>query len=146
MSHNEDMSNTYTVTSRPKGLAFVDFDCAICQHETLKRPIFLAGPSGVIAAGTGCAAELVYGTRTATTKVRNAADGAEVAATNNRRHQAERANHYAKAIDAFFNGDDVNPDLNGARRDYSVSGGYTGTRRAFPVWMLTRQIEAEVAA
>lgn len=32
------------------------WDCAFCDFEELRRPVFLSGPDGLVAAGTRCAA------------------------------------------------------------------------------------------
>jgi hypothetical protein len=50
--------NTYCIAPAPKLASQYEWDCALCGHETLARPVFLAGPAGnVFAAGTGCAAK-----------------------------------------------------------------------------------------
>jgi hypothetical protein len=51
------MSNTYRIASAPKLASQYEWDCALCGHETLTRPVFIEGGAGVIAAGTGCAAK-----------------------------------------------------------------------------------------
>jgi hypothetical protein len=52
------MNSTYRIAPAPKLASQYEWDCALCGHETLTRPVFLANPAGnVIAAGTGCAAK-----------------------------------------------------------------------------------------
>jgi hypothetical protein len=140
------MTTTYRIAPAPKLASQYEWDCALCGHETLARPVFLSGPAGVVfAAGTGCASVALYGRKDAhmMTKVRNAADAAAHVAKMNRRHHAERAAIYAAAIDAFFADDDAAPQLRSARLNYGAVGGYSGTLTAFPMWMLRQQVESE---
>lgn len=51
------MNSTYRIAPAPKLASQYEWDCALCGHETLTRPVFIEGGAGVIAAGTGCAAK-----------------------------------------------------------------------------------------
>lgn len=52
-------ASTYRVVPPPRFAWMREWDCEICGCETLKRPVFLAGVGGPVAAGTGCAARLL---------------------------------------------------------------------------------------
>lgn len=54
-----DNDMTYRIVSAPKFSDMIEHDCADCGHESLTRPVFLAGPAGTFAVGTGCAARLL---------------------------------------------------------------------------------------
>jgi hypothetical protein len=55
----DHMSTTWVLTNRPKHTEFVCFDCHVCGHEELGRPVFVTNGSTTIAVGTGCAANLI---------------------------------------------------------------------------------------
>lgn len=46
----------YRLADAPRFASGRTFDCAFCDHAELKRPVFLTGPDGLVAAGTRCAA------------------------------------------------------------------------------------------
>lgn len=51
------MTNTsYRIAEAPRSAGQRNWDCCRCDHEQLRRPVFLEGPSGVLAAGVRCAA------------------------------------------------------------------------------------------
>lgn len=53
-----EITNTYRLAvARPKGTAFTCFDCALCGYPEIAAPVFLIGPAGIIAVGSGCAAK-----------------------------------------------------------------------------------------
>lgn len=52
-------TNTYRLTTRPAGTAFVAHDCKRCDAPELKRPVFVTDGNGIIAVGTRCAAILL---------------------------------------------------------------------------------------
>lgn len=55
---------TYRIAEAPRFAGQRNWDCCRCDHEQLRRPVFLEGPTGVFAAGTCCAAiMLVASTR-----------------------------------------------------------------------------------
>ena len=54
-----DNDMTYRIVSAPKFSDMIEHDCADCGHESLTRPVYLAGPAGTFAVGTGCAARLL---------------------------------------------------------------------------------------
>ena len=47
---------TYRIAEAPRFAGQRNWDCCRCDHEQLRRPVFLEGPTGVFAAGTCCAA------------------------------------------------------------------------------------------
>ena len=47
---------TYRIAEAPRFAGQRNWDCCRCDHEQLRRPVFLEGPTGVFAAGTRCAA------------------------------------------------------------------------------------------
>ena len=110
----------YRIVARPKGTSQVDYDCQVCEHETLKHPVFLEGPNSVIACGTGCAANLLYGEKSATAqnKVRKEFDAAQYKADQDAQLNSERKSGYTEALAAFESGDDGHPQLQRARTTY----------------------------
>ena len=94
---------TYRIVPAPKFSGMIDFDCAICEYETLKRPVFLVGPAGVFAAGTGCAAKLLYGDDSARSKrlVTNAFESETIKARQADELIAERKARYTLALAEF---------------------------------------------
>ncbi len=47
---------SYRIAEAPRFAGQRNWDCCRCDHEQLRRPVFLEGPSGVFAAGVRCAA------------------------------------------------------------------------------------------
>lgn len=112
---------TYRLTTAPKHASLRVFTCAFCGHDELGAPVFLAGPHGTIAAGSGCAAVALYGERTSATtrKVRNAADALAAAEVAAERERTERRAAYAEAL-ATLEADGHSANLQTARRTYAT--------------------------
>lgn len=114
------MTTTYTIAPKPKYADMIEWDCVLCGHETLSRPVFLVGPTGsVIAAGTGCAAKALYGDSDNVTrrKVRNAYDLVQHKADEAESLRLERVARYGRAL-ADLASSNWTPDLISAQRTY----------------------------
>jgi len=113
------MTTAYTLADKPKNAELYEWDCLLCGHETLARPVFLAGPSGVIAAGTGCAAKALYGSADNVTrrKVRNAYDLIVFKSAQAEEMRVERMGRYGRAL-ADLHANNWTPDLISAQRTY----------------------------
>lgn len=123
----------YRLSRPPKFAQFQEWDCALCGHETLQRPVFLEGPGGVIAAGTRCAAIALYGREDTSTqtRVRNDFDSLAYKAKQEDKMRVERAGRYAKALAAFHADNDASPELQSVRQTYwsLVRGPWGGTHK-----------------
>lgn len=97
---------TYRIVAAPKLASQYEFDCQVCEHESLKHPVFLEGPAGRFAAGTGCAAKLLYGDDSARSKrlVRATFDTEMFKAKQAAELAAERQTRYTAALAAFQKG------------------------------------------
>lgn len=127
----------YTITTAPKLASNYEWDCALCGHETLKRPVFLDNGAGVIAAGAACAAQAIYGDRAKADKVRKAAEAAAYRAMADEAARIERRGRYSAAL-ADFAADDWTPELRSAQAAYrgTVRGPWAGEHRmTFPAFI-----------
>lgn len=114
------MTTTYTIAPKPKHAEMREWDCILCGHETLAKPVFLVGPTGtVIAAGTGCAAKALYGDADNVTrrKVRNAYDLVQHKADEAESLRLERMGRYGRAL-ADLAADSWTADLRSTQRTY----------------------------
>lgn len=127
-----------------------EWDCQICGHETLKKPVFISGPDGnVVAAGTRCAAIMVYGREDASaqTRVRNEFDALAYKAKQEEELRAERLSRYTKALQQFRSDQDGAPELISVRQTYwsTVRGVWGGEHRMkfpeFIQWVIDHQGE-----
>jgi hypothetical protein len=138
----------YRLTDAPRHASMQAFDCALCGHPELGRPVFLATPDGnTIAAGSGCAAAAIYGRKDSRLARRVAADADAIAfrAAQAAEMAAERMGRYGRAADEFAAHLDGEPsaDLTSTRQTYfaTVRGAWGGEHRmTFPAFL------AEVAA
>lgn len=134
-------ATAYRVVAPPKFAGLQEFDCQLCGYESLVRPVFLAGPAGVIAAGAGCAAVALYGRCDAAAqhRVRLEFDAAAHQARVAEQLAAERAARYASAL-ADFEADRAgySPALESCRSTYwsFVRGDWNGEHRmTFPAFL-----------
>lgn len=130
----------YRLTAPPALSAFVEMDCALCGHESLAHPVWLLGPAGVIAAGTGCAAVALYGDRAPRSQrlVRNEAAALAIIEAAAAAQRAERMSRYATALAEFSAGVDYSPILQSCRTTYwgTVRGLWLGEHRmTFPAFL-----------
>lgn len=145
-------STTYTIAAPPKGAMFTEYDCALCRHESLTRPVFLHSSSGgLIAAGSGCAAVALYGTRSAAavTRVRKAFDAAAAAAADDEAGRVERQARYAAAAAEFAADRDAapSPALQSCRSTYwsYVRHTWAGEHRmTFPAFLAAVALEGRL--
>lgn len=101
----------YHIVPPPKNAQFHEWDCQVCGHETLSQPVFLSDGLAVIAAGTGCAARLLYGdARRARTVKKDAAAVASQAESWARSHEQGRS-RAQEALQALDQGDAGHPVL-----------------------------------
>jgi hypothetical protein len=130
------MSTAYRLTNAPRYAGMREWDCALCGHETLKRPVFLEGPEGLVSAGTGCASVALYGRKDARLerKVRADFDAAETLARWAEEATEERKVRYSAALAAFQAGEDGAPALVTARKTYH-GGGSIQAHGPFPAWL-----------
>lgn len=131
---------SYELVAPPKLSAFVEADCALCGHESLTRPVWLRGPAGVIAAGTGCAAVALYGNRSPRSQrlVRNEAEALAIIEAAAAAQRAERMTRYATALDEFRAGVDYSLILQSCRTTYwgTVRGLWNNEHRlTFPAFL-----------
>jgi hypothetical protein len=141
---------TYSIAPAPKLASQYEWDCALCGHETLARPIFLATPAGnVIAAGSGCAAVALYGDVARARKVRNEFDAVTYAARQRDEMIAERIARYTAALADFHAGEDSTPALISTRATYwaTVRGAWNGEHRmTFPAFLAAVASDGDLVA
>ncbi len=113
-------TSAYRIVPAPKHADMIEHDCALCEYERLRRPVFLAGPAGIIAAGSGCAAVALYGRKDSRTVrlVITEADRVALVELQAAEQRAERSARYGRAVEAFAADDDASTDLISARRCY----------------------------
>lgn len=131
-------TTTYRLAPPPPLASMYEWDCVLCGHETLAKPVFLAGASGVIAAGTGCASVALYGRKDASTKtrVRNAAASLAIKAEREEEARQERRTRYAAALEAFRADVDYTPGLQSTRQAYAATvKAWGGHRMTFPAFL-----------
>lgn len=128
---------TYKIAAAPRFAGMREWDCEICGHETLKRPVFLHSPeTGLIAAGTGCASVALFGRREAhlLREVRRDFDAITRAEVQADELRVDRRQRYSTAAAAFAVRDDGDVHLQAARRTYHDLGG-SKKLGLFPTWI-----------
>jgi hypothetical protein len=117
------MTTEYRIAPAPKHSGLVEWDCAICHHESLTRPVFIDNGSGVIAAGSGCAARalgLVPANHVGRlpAKVTNAMESEGRRLVVEAALVEERMESATRALDAFDCNRDADEDLARWRRNF----------------------------
>jgi hypothetical protein len=110
-----------SIVAPPASARWSSFDCQCCGHPELGAPVFVQLDGGqVIAAGSGCAARLVFGERTARTtrEARKVATAAEAAAKSRRELAAVRLASKRCALEAWQAGRHDEPALLMQRRTW----------------------------
>lgn len=110
-----------TVVPPPASARWSSFDCQCCGHPELGSPVFVQLDNGqVLATGSGCAARLVFGERTARTTrmARVAASAAETLERSRQELEARRRQSKAIALEALAAGDWDCPQLQTQRQNW----------------------------
>lgn len=124
---------TYELAPAPKFAGMRDWDCARCGRQEVK-PVFLRHAGTVASYGSGCAA-LLLGRPQAARAVRAEAETVQRREDERLEILAERAERFARALDAFHSApNEDNGDLCSARRTYHAMGGGP-VLGLFPAWM-----------
>jgi hypothetical protein len=116
-------NTTYRIVAKPRFADLYTHTCRCCGHEELERPVWVEGPEGVQTYGTGCAAKLLYGDRTAVTAVRNAAAVVQFHADAVEADRAEKRVRYGQAHRDFLAGIRYTPGMQSCRQTYHRAGG-----------------------
>ena len=125
----------YRLAPAPRGAGLRSWDCGICRREELKRPVFLSGPDGLIAAGTGCAAVLLGYPQHRAARVRQDFDAVQAREDQRQELLAERREAYSLALGQFRARVEGEPaELARARKTYHQGGG-SGVLGSFPAWI-----------
>lgn len=118
------MTTTYELTVAPKHADFHAYNCLICGHEELTKPIWLRSSTGtVFAAGATCAAKALFGDDTTRNrnKVRTASTILQHKADEEEAMRAERSERFTRALDAFHSDDWANADLRSAQKAFHAT-------------------------
>jgi hypothetical protein len=126
-------TTAYRLVPAPRFAQFTAYDCAVCEHEELAHPVFLDGPNGQFAAGTGCAAKLLGYPRA--TQVRKEWDSVQSRAEAHEEVLAERRERYGRALVAFKAGEQWNEDYRSVQKTYWQSGA-SEKLGSFPAWIV----------
>lgn len=137
---------TYRLAPAPRFADARSWDCALCEHRDLVRPVFLTGPDGLIAVGSGCALNALAPHRG---RVPSDADRRTLYLDADRLTRearaiedirTERRARYAQALlefDAVPNGGpDEAPALASCRTTYHQAGGFPTLGILFPCFLL----------
>lgn len=131
------MTTQYRLTAAPRHASLRQWDCHFCRHEALASPVWLLSESGAtVAAGTGCAARVLFGDAEPATvrRLRASVDEHRAAA----RAAAAEARSWQRtataALEQFRAGRDGAPALGCARRAFHARGGMP-VLGPFPTWL-----------
>lgn len=137
---------TYRLAPAPRFADARAWDCALCSHRDLVRPVFLTGPDGLIAVGSGCAIRALVpdDTRPVTDADRRILylDAGTLTRVARAEEDArtERRARYAQALREFADvpngGPDEAPALASARTTYHQAGGYPALGILLPHFLL----------
>lgn len=123
---------TYRLAPAPHAAGMRSWDCCRCEHEELRRPVFLAGPGGVVAAGTRCAAVMLgLAPDTATDAEARKVLRPVVAEFEESQRKAHRAAMYAKTADWHAWLETNAPGLPGTLERIHALGGLTAAKAAY---------------
>lgn len=110
-------TTTYTIAAKPKNADMTEFDCHFCAHLDLAKPVFITDGSSVYAAGSGCAAKMVFGDDRPTyvAKVRKAAELMNYEVAQHEAVRTELMERAVKALADFNAGVGYSPELQSMR-------------------------------
>lgn len=131
---------TYHLVDAPKQVGMRDHDCAFCEYESLKRPVWVSNGGNAVPAGTRCAA-IAMGIVPANAKTGEAQKALRLA--EKAKYAAEEAVRDAayvieSALWFEFLGTDGRPGKPGILETVHAMGGFPTVRAAYAVWKASR--------
>lgn len=131
---------TYHLVDTPKGSDMREHDCAFCEFESLKRPVWVSNGGNAVPAGTRCAA-IAMGIVAPSAKTSEAQKALRI---------AEKAKYAADAVVRSaaaavesalwfeFLGTDGTPGKPGILETVHAMGGFPAAQAAYAGWKASR--------